>query len=881
MPDNDSQTPPINWRLTTFEGARREQLRRWAQLPLEDILRALEEMEDLSRQLGTAPAGESAVSAPALVIKETSGLYGTSGADALALTGCTPEPLMAYLKALGVLRLVSEQKDPNARGWWKNDVFWIRSPSLFKGAVTEEEKRDALAKFLLEEYQPTPIVAPWNAGSGFYLKWDEKKSAFKFREANDAISKIECSTTPRLEPYRDQILTIKRALQKKAKPFEPSEEIGRIREQGEREGWAKKKANQEVKQLLDSQMLFSEAGITYAIEKVDKDKLLRDTRSSLVNDKAIEWIDTAFVIRTGQKKNRDEAPLLGSGGNIGNSDFSARFMQALTRCLPLNDVENPTDKTAALLHSALFGRLIAGLDSLAVDQFDPGRAGGANMHQGMEATARLNPWDYILMLEGAMVLQGASSKRLGSNSTGSVFPFVVESTPAGFDSSGFDTTRGEQWLPLWNRPSTATEIRALLTEGRSEIGIRSARTGVEFAQAVASLGVDRGIKEFVRIQYQARFGDNYLANALGRVQVVLQQSVELLRQVDPWLSAFRRAAGDKNAPPRFRSSLRRIDSAIFDFCKYGGPVYFQQILIALGQAERELAIAKRFRDEKKLKPLADLSKDWIKAADDGSPEFRLARALASLDDAEGKIGPLRANLEAVDWKMCYRAWAEKDRAVVWNAGDLATNLGNVLQRRVMDGQCAGCRALPLASNSMVPLETIAAFLEGDLDDQRIEVLLWGLALIEQRSGPNIGHPIWTEETNDLPIHRTYALLKLLFLPRPLVGEPYRGEIRWRLAREGEAGITIRPEPRILPLLRAGRLGEACRIAAQRLRVSGLPPIPRALPDGRTRDYAWSEFVSDPRRAQRLAASLLIPIDSASVNRLVHLVCRDELALTGT
>ena len=43
------------------------------------------------------------------------------------LAGCTPEPLMTYLKALGILRLVSEQKDPAARGWWKNDVFCLRS----------------------------------------------------------------------------------------------------------------------------------------------------------------------------------------------------------------------------------------------------------------------------------------------------------------------------------------------------------------------------------------------------------------------------------------------------------------------------------------------------------------------------------------------------------------------------------------------------------------------------------------------------------------------------------------------------------------------------------------------------------------------------------
>lgn len=72
MPDNKPQTPEFDWRLTTFEGARREQLRRWAQLPLEDILRALEEMGDLSRQLGTAPAGEHGESARGATVNEPS-----------------------------------------------------------------------------------------------------------------------------------------------------------------------------------------------------------------------------------------------------------------------------------------------------------------------------------------------------------------------------------------------------------------------------------------------------------------------------------------------------------------------------------------------------------------------------------------------------------------------------------------------------------------------------------------------------------------------------------------------------------------------------------------------------------------------------------------
>ncbi len=44
----EAHTDDIDWSLTTWEGARREQLRRWAELPLERIVLALEEMQELA-----------------------------------------------------------------------------------------------------------------------------------------------------------------------------------------------------------------------------------------------------------------------------------------------------------------------------------------------------------------------------------------------------------------------------------------------------------------------------------------------------------------------------------------------------------------------------------------------------------------------------------------------------------------------------------------------------------------------------------------------------------------------------------------------------------------------------------------------------------------
>ncbi len=53
MPDSFDH---IDWSLTTWKGSRREQLRRWAKLDFDDILRAQEEMAELAAAFGHDPA---------------------------------------------------------------------------------------------------------------------------------------------------------------------------------------------------------------------------------------------------------------------------------------------------------------------------------------------------------------------------------------------------------------------------------------------------------------------------------------------------------------------------------------------------------------------------------------------------------------------------------------------------------------------------------------------------------------------------------------------------------------------------------------------------------------------------------------------------------
>ena len=47
LPDN---LRSVDWSLTTFAGARREQLRRWAEAPLDEVIASLEEMAALAEQ---------------------------------------------------------------------------------------------------------------------------------------------------------------------------------------------------------------------------------------------------------------------------------------------------------------------------------------------------------------------------------------------------------------------------------------------------------------------------------------------------------------------------------------------------------------------------------------------------------------------------------------------------------------------------------------------------------------------------------------------------------------------------------------------------------------------------------------------------------------
>ena len=807
----------------------------------------------------------------------------------IELAGCTPEPLMNYLKALGVLRLVSEQKDPEATGYWRNERFHLRS----------RLDREALQNFFLNEYEPTPILAPWNAGCGLYKKWDVANRRFKKREAVKALEYIENSSHERFKRYRDEIRRVRLVLEKEGEVFDIAEEIEALDRELSKQGVSDREKKKRIGQFLDSLLIFEVDGKPVRLAKSQKDKFLARLRSSYLSDSALQWLDSAVVLRPSEFSQKDrkatEAPLLGTGGNIGNSELSARFMQLLGEILPVKQGDSTSQQSQEYLKAALFGSVIPGLRSVKVDQFAPGQAGGANMAQGFEGDSKLNPWDYVLMIEGALFFAGTTTRSLGAQRSSAAFPFTVQPAALGFGSAGDEECRAELWLPLWERPVTGSELAVLLREGRSNVGTREAKDGLDFARAVAGLGVDRGIESFVRLQFQKRFGDNFLATPVGRLTVRARRGVQLIHELDWWIVRYRTGLRAAKDPVRLRNALRVVESSIFDYCRYGRREDLEQVLRTLGRAERELALTAGKVGKKEVAPPCPmLRSEWVAETHDGSAEFQIALAISSIYNSaifetgnrdrgvQGErtgrtVDVIRTDLEPLERRgqRCNWRGGDSPPPVRWRSTELAGNLSAVLERRLLAEASPDGRDSPLQSRYGVSLPIVAAWLKGVLDDRRIEELIWGLALVNHMKSRVRGLPRASiDPACRVPLPRAYALLKLLFLPHPLHG-PKSAQDRWRFTEHGEEGIRIRPELSILPLLRANRTPDACQLAYRRLWASGLAPLPGVRPRGRPSASWWSqaELSVSGVEGVRLAGALLIPLQAEETDALARLVLR--------
>lgn len=741
--------------------------------------------------------------------------------ESITLAGCAPTPLASYLKALGVLRLISSDAnhvqgraaDLKARGWWEDERFHI-------GTMLD---RDAVCSFFLNDYAPTPIIAPWNGGSGFYPK--DNKDGFDPLTA-ETVAKRFC-------PLASAIGIASKAIDRRSLAKPPKDD--------------------------------------------DKVELVAALRAELPR-RSLDWLDAAVALSGGGLA---YPSLLGTGGNDGRLDFTNNFMRRLvskgTAAGGLFEASSgrPTGDAESDLARSLFDIPSRGLTAAKIGQFAPGTAGGANGTSGYSADSLVNSWDFVLTLEGAVAFAGAATRR-HQNAPGSKasFPFSVSAVGAGWggvDATDDNEARAEFWAPLWPRPVTFLEIAALLCEGRAVLRGRTARDGLEFARSASSLGVSRGVSEFVRYAFLKRAGDAYRATPLGRYHAPNSPRPDLMAdlEIGGWLDKARRHLGGNKSPAHAKAITRRFHDALFQMAdaRQSGEGT-RNALIALGRMVDWMTTSRKVREA--VRPPPVLHRRWVRVADDGSPEFRIAAALAALGLAEqeddARPPPMAAHFAPIDEHRFAHdrrsVWSQSTSTpnVVWGTGSLVSNMILVLERRLVEATTRGLPDKPLASASHAGLADVGAFLSGDFDDSRCAAFLAGLIWV----GPTSLRG--STSAPDAPLSFAYAALKPLFVPDAT------------LRRTGLLAETARlpVPPGLVTRLRAGggrtdgrTIDTAVQVALARARGSGVSSLFDPARSGRRTGVAESSRYGVGLSAERLAASLLIPIDDDDLRTLAR------------
>ena len=766
-------------------------------------------------------------------------------ANQVILDGCSPIPVASYLKALGVLRLLSRRTnsltgrapDANVRGCWKGTRFCL---------LTNLDPEDIL-DFFLHRYAPSPVIAPWSGGSGFYPK-----------DAKAGIKHLESAVIhPRFKNYSDSV------------------NIAR-----------------DILQSLD---------LNAKPQKETKVRLIEMLRARLPMS-ALPWLDASLVL-SGEKLRFP--PVLGTGGNDGRLDFSNNLMQRL-----FSDKDGlfqassgtPRSYCAPLLESSLFNAPALHLADAKVGQFSPSGAGGPNAGTGFEGESVINSWDYVFMLEGASTFASVASRRHQSNVQGMAsFPFTVYASSAGW--GGIECTdeaeaRAEFWAPLWPRPARYAEIKALFSEGRVVAQGRMARDGFDFARAISTLGVSRGFSEFQRYGYFQRAGKTYYAVAIGRRHAEPSPGAKLISDLDRggWLGMVRQFGRGTDQAASIRHSVKNLEEALFELLSPElSHSAVSGAMMAIGQLGFRLSTVRTNKKSLVPAPPPLLSSQWVRAADDGSREFRIAAALAGLGIGRQGLGaesigqrlprieefppPMAAHLtrltnsregnaqfEAITFfrgqrLRASRQWAQGaySPTAVWGHGGLISNMIAVLERRLVEVSIRGLADKPFSSASFAQLGDVAAFIGGDFNDERCNGLLAGLVWAKPQR-------FLRSRDSELRVPFAYAALKPIFTTNQML-------IRLGVI-PSEASIPI--PPGLVTRLRVGGrsldgrvINSAVLNAFERARSSGIPspfdPIQLSAGVHARKCGRFGVGV----RPDRLAASLLIPIFDSGMKSLLR------------
>lgn len=664
---------------------------------------------------------------------------------------------------------------------------------------------EELEGFFLNDYQPTPMFNPWGARSGYFDGSSEKS-------ARTDLEKIRCSKQPRLEMFCKAVETVRSVLCSITDGQKPSDK--------------------------------------------EKDKFILALRLNARKTSSL-WLDTVIaVIGAGDDVSLAQPPIFGTGGSEGSGGYPSAYMSAIVEAV----VESKWDHA---VHTALFGGSALKCDwEKSMGQFSP---------SGIST-----PWDMMLAFEGACVLRSSVGGRTSTNSRKWMCsPFYVAPRSAGYASgSRLDEKflnkgreypgRGEQWLPMWGRPSKLSEVQQIFLQGRAATKLGRAADGWAMARAVAGLGVSRGISEFIRYGYQQRNNQaTHFAVPLGRFRVSdrTPATSSCLDDLDRWLSSLHREAhpaddrGGKSSPARLTSTYRRLKESLFSVVHEQTTArQWQNVLLRLSDMEAVMRRGSGFVAQ----PIPRLRPEWVAASDDGTAEFRLALAFALQArsfrrENERPMDPIRRHWLPLDQKRPWRFATTgagsamrldvRPEVVMHGRRGLDDAIALVERRLVETAQHEG-RHLPLkaAPRAAAGMADLANLVSGVADLDRTLTLARALMALDCKRWAE--SPVFLDfpSSSDWP-DDAWLAVRLCLLP-------------WPLETPSGFKFDIGADPAIVRLLSAGDAASASRIALRRLSAAGVRCTVRTA-------------AASSETARRWAAALAFPITMGTAKRFLY------------
>jgi CRISPR-associated protein Csx17 len=664
------------------------------------------------------------------------------------LPGLRPTPLASYLAGLGLIRLLGEQADPSATAAWTADGLAI---------TTSVED---IAAWLAESYVPTPVLSPWNNGSGFGPK--DKEPIVRLKALREHSS-------PRLSGF----------------------------------------------------VIAAQIAETVVSETAGSDK--RTVVLEFRNRCPVEllpWIDATVVLTVGDT---EFPPLLGTGGNDGRLDFSTNFHQCL---LDVIDAQGSIERARDLL----YGTEVQQLANIPIGQFDPAGAGGPGSSKFGAASALVNPWGYVLFVEGALLFASSTTRRNQVDSGRAAMPFTVFGSPDGFASGAVgEESRGEVWTPLWGSSFTLSEIRQLFTEARASWRGRPARRAADFYAATRTLGVARGVTGFIRYGLQQRNGLAFAAVPLDHVDVREQREVRLAAQLEDW--ANRAGGGDSSSA--VATASRQFQRAHLEYARDGGGHRLAEMLAALTILEQAVGRSGRARENTPVRYAPPAGEFLRVLAEDNTAELRMAVGIASCRTIPGPNRPSRTMRQLLlpvdpgDKTQQNGRWRDAPVIAGYGVRPLADVLAEVLIWRcrtaIDEPGSADFRGVTTFRQGIpVPAADLHAFVNGELNGARLDLLFRACLALNWRG---VQHD-WPRSDAFVPVVTLGALQPLAAGLRAGSGVRRGNDLSPAGGDGEEPRLALNPGWALR--LKAGRVNDVHAEAEGRLHQAGWRVVP-ALP----------------------------------------------------